>query len=276
MGLGMVLGAWSQGIGTIGLVTIAAYLRVYVPASRADGPVLPHVTDRTGNARVLRAGEFGLSTESIRDDAFVIDRDGVRYVCPRNPRLRMLEGLLAFRHAYGDSAASALVPEEVADRAAAELDRIHDRFPGVKSHILTSPFAIPLRWFAAFSPGERLVEGVEGALTIRYRTSLSEALQRLRRAANVIEEAGFDDAIVEQVGDVVRWLEEFPRDALVELDYGGVVDLFDDTDLVLDESAAEVAASLDALARGDFEAAGEHYGVAASRWAHAHALAYAN
>jgi len=257
-------------------MTIAAYLRVYVPASRTDGPVLPHVEDRSGSARVLRAGEYGLSAESARDDAFVIDRDGTRYVCPRNPRLRMLEGLLAFRHAYGESVASALVPEEVADRAADELDRIHDRFPGVKSHILTSPFAIPLRWFSVFRQSERIIDETDGVMTIRYRTELSEGLLRLRRAAQIIEGAGFDETVIEQVGDLVRWLEEFPRDAIVELDYGGVTSLFDDTDLVLDESAADIAASLEALEREDYEAAGEHYGTAAARWAHAHALAYVN
>lgn len=258
-------------------MTIAAYLRVYVPAARTDGPILPHVTDRTGRrTRVLRAGEFGLTTESNRDDAFVIDHDGTQYVCPRHPRLRQLEGLLAFRHAYGESVAGALVPEGVAERAATELDRIHDRFPGVKSHILTSPFAIPLRWFAVFDPAEREVEDLDGAMTVRYRTTMSEGLSRLRRAAHIIEEAGFDETIVEQVGDVIEWLEEFPRDALVELDYGGVAGLFDDTDLVLDESASDIRESLDALEREDFEAAGEHYGNAAARWAPAHALAYAN
>ena len=188
----------------------------------------------------------------------------------------MLEGLLAFRHAYGDSITSTLVPEAVAERAADELDRIHARFPGVKSHILTSPFAIPLRWFSLFEQSERIVTDEDGEMAVRYRTELSEGLQRVRRAARIIEGAGFDETVVEQVGDLVQWLEEFPRDALVELDYGGVVNLFDDADLVLDESAADIAASLEALEREDYEAAGEHYGTAAARWAHAHALAYAN
>ncbi len=255
---------------------IAAYLRVYVPVSGSDGPVLEHVADRSGRASVLRQGEFGLSAESARDDAFVIDEGGRRFVCPRHPRLRMLEGLLAFRGAFGDSSIAALVPESVADRAAEELDRIHDRFPGAKSHILTSPFAIPLRWFAVFEQSDRLVTEEHGRMAVRYLTELTTGLQRARRAVQVLEDVGFDEAIIEQVGDVVRWLEDFPRDALVELDYGGVADLFDETDLVLDESAADIGASLDALARGDFDAAGEHYAVAASRWAPAHALAYAN
>ncbi len=187
----------------------------------------------------------------------------------------MLEGLLAFRNAYADSVA-VLVPESVAERAANELERIHARFPGVKSHILTSPFAIPLRWFAAFDQEERVLHEEEERMNVLYRTPLSAGLKRLRRAIRVLEGAGFDDVIVDQVRDVVGWLEEFPREALLELDYGGVADLFDSTDLVLDESAAEIGASIEALARGDLDQAGEHYAAAASRWAHAHALAYAN
>ena len=257
-------------------MTKAAYLRVYVPVSGSDGPVLEHVADRSGGTSVLRQGEFGLLSESARDDAFIIDEGGHRFVCPRHPRLRMLEGLLAFRSAYADSSVGALVPESVADRAAVELDRLHDRFPGVKSHILTAPFAIPLRWFVLFEQGDRLITEEDGRISVRYRAALATGLQRVRRAVQVLEDAGFDEAIVDQVGDVVRWLVDFPRDALVELDYGTVADLFDEADLVLDESASDIGASLDALAKGDFDAAGERYSVAASRWAHAHALAYAN
>jgi hypothetical protein len=254
----------------------SAYLRVYVAVSPTDGPVLQHVAGGEGGAAVLRAGEFGLTTESSRDDAFVIDDGGVRFVCPRHPRLRMLEGVLAFHQAYREPVGGTLVPESVAERAADELERMKDRFPGVRSHILTAPFAVPLRWFAAFDQGERRLHEVDGRLTVTYRTGLAEALQRLRRAVRVLEEAGFEAAIIEQVSDVVGWLEEFPRDAIVELDYGGVADLFDHTELVLDESAAEITASLAALARGDYEEAGEHYATAASRWAHAHSLTYAN
>ena len=254
----------------------AAYFRVYVPVSGSDGPILEHVADHSGGTRVLLDSGFGLSSESARDDAFVIDEDGRRFVCPRHPRLRMLEGLLAFRNAYADASVAPLVPESVADHAAHELERIHARFPGVRSHILTSPFAIPLRWFTAFEQSDRSLIDEGDRLSVRYRTTLSAGLRRLRRAVQVLAGAGFDEVIVDQVRDVAGWLEEFPRDALLELDYGGVAELFDSTELALDESAAEVAASIDALARGDLDAAGEHYAAAASRWAHAHALAYAN
>ncbi len=52
--------------------------------------------------------------------------------------------------------------------------------------------------------------------------------------------------------------------------------LFSDGDLALDESAADIAASLDALERGDLEEAGEHYATAAARWAHAQSLSHVN
>lgn len=254
----------------------AAYLRVYLPETRIRQPLV-HVADgAAGNGRVMRRGEFGLTEESSRDDAFVLEHAGRRYVCPRFPKLRMLEGLMAFRNAYQGPTASLLIPQATADRAARELERIQHRIPGARSHILTSPFFVPLRWFSLFDPNERMLVDEVDVLTIRYRTPLRDALRRVRRSVSVLEEAGFDDAIVEQVLDLQQWLEPFPADAIVELDYGGVASLFSRAELAIDESAADIAASLDALEEGDYEEAGEHYGFAASRWAHAQSLAYAN
>lgn len=72
------------------------------------------------------------------------------------------------------------------------------------------------------------------------------------------------------------WLRPFPVDAVVELDYGGAARLFSDGELATDETAAEVAASLRDLQRGDYDAAGEHYGRVAARWSHAQALTFAS
>jgi hypothetical protein len=188
----------------------------------------------------------------------------------------MLEGLIAFRNTYSGSSASVLVPERVADSAAEELHRLHRVRPEVRSHILTSGWHVPLRWFAAFDPGEReLIEAGDG-LTVRYRTPIGDALARLLRAAQVLDDAGFEDVIVEPVRSVAGWLQAFPDEAILELDYGAAATLFSDGDLVLDESAADVAASLAALEEEDYEKAGEHYATVAARWAHAQSLAYAS
>ena len=188
----------------------------------------------------------------------------------------MLEGLIAFRNASSAPTSTMLVPDRLVDRASHELEQMQRRRPTLRSHILTSPFYIPLRWFGAFSSTEReLIQGDDG-LTIRYRTILERAVERLERSVEILDQSGFEDAIVDQVRDVLRWMERFPSDSLLELDYGGVARLFSDAELALDESAADVAASIDALEHEDYDKAGTHYATAASRWAAAQALTYAN
>jgi hypothetical protein len=102
------------------------------------------------------------------------------------------------------------------------------------------------------------------------------AIEPVSRAIEVLESSGFEDEVVDQVKDLERWLREFPSDAMLELDYASVAGLFSDGDLVMDDSVEMVAASVDALERLDYEAAGRAYAVVASRWAQAQALMYIN
>lgn len=252
----------------------AAYLRMYIPAEKV-GYFPEHVLS-SDSGRVMTRGTFGVWSEHPRDDAFITAYEGRQYVCPRFPRLRMLEGILAFRHAYPGMTASLLVPDHRADAAVRELQKLHAG-GAVRSHILTSPWYVPLRWFAAFTSEEReLVEREAKGVSIRYRTLQGDALPRLRRVIDVLDEAGFEEHIVDQVSDVIAWVEGFPPDALLELDYAEVADLFPEGDLVFDETAEDIAICIDALATGDAERAGEAYAAAASRWSHAQSIAHAN
>ncbi|MFQ5948659.1 MAG: hypothetical protein ACE5KX_07355 [Acidimicrobiia bacterium] len=253
----------------------AAYLRVYVPEEQTE-QFTEHVVDLWDGRRVLTISDFGLWDESPRNDAFLAEWSGRRFVCPRYPRLRMLEGVLAFRDAYPGATAAVLVPESTARIAVAELEDLQSRSPGARSHIITAPSYVPLRWFAAFDPEERQLVEAPAGRSISYRTLRRRASERLERAVGILVDAGFDDVIIDEVRGLVRWLAGFPEDALVELDYGGVAELFSEGDLILDESAADVWASLEALEAGDLEDAGEHYALAAGRWAPAQALAYSN
>jgi hypothetical protein len=187
----------------------------------------------------------------------------------------MLEGILAFATAYPGVGAM-LLNESVVRRAADELDAIKERSPHVKSHILTSPWHVPLRWFAAFDPSEREIIPHRGHNAIRYRTDIAAARKRLERAIEILREAGFEPEVSDQVADVLEWLDQFPGDGMLELDYAGVAGLFSDGSLALDMSADEVHASLTALAEGDYARAGEHYAEVAGRWAPAQALLYSN
>jgi hypothetical protein len=249
----------------------SAYLRVYVPRERA-ADWRPHTATRHA-PRLVRADDRFVWQESTADDAFTVDWGGRRYVCPRFPRLRMLEGLIAFTRTYpGD----ALIPARAVRNAEDELARLRYDLPRARSHILTSPWHVPLRWFAAFDPTDRELYEASFGLSIRYRAAVDVAADRVARAVRILEEAGFDDAIVAQVEDLHAWLEEFSGDGMVELDYAAVGALFSEGDLVLDESAADVGASLAALAVSDYEQAGVHYAAVATRWAPAQALTYVN
>lgn len=257
------------------VVIHAAYLRVYVPDD--DDARLPdHVAPPMARKGVIVSGTYGVWEESLREDALRLEFEGREFVCPRYPRLRMLEGLLAFHNSFPEMGGSVLVPEEVVSRAAAELEAMHRERPDARSHILTSPWHVPLRWFAAFESGQReLVQSEEGT-TIRYRTRRASASRRLTRATTTLKKAGFDESVIDPVEGLTSWLDDFPGDAVVELDYGSVAELFGDTELALDETAADVAASLDALDSGDFDDASDYYAAAAARWALAQARMYAN
>lgn len=254
-------------------------MRVYLPAeARPELEVTP-----TGDgvqapigAGILRAGDYGLLSESLRDDALLAVWSGRRWVCPRTPRLRMLEGVLAFHNGYAEIGGALVVPETIARRAARELERIYSHRPATRSHILTSPWHVPLRWFVAFDPSEREVQEVGAGHTIRYRTIRREASARLDKAIAVLDDVGMDGNVLDEVRELGSWLLAFPEDSMVELDYDTVAGLFSSEELVLDDSAAEVWASIQALREGNWEEAGEHYTVVAGRWAPAMAVTYAN
>ena len=251
-----------------------AQLRVYRPAEE-----VPEESPHPGvplPPRTRRLGAYGLLGEPMGDDALVTEWAGRRFACPRHPRLRMLEGVLAL-HNTSRHVGAGLVPEATARRAGAELKALQARHPEARSHILTSSWHVPVRWFVAFSPEEREVpRRPEGRPGIRYRTSIRAALERLETAVGILKEAELPDAVIEEVVELVEWLSEFPLDSMVELDYGSVADLFSPADLVMDESVAEVWNSLDALAREEWEEAGEHYGSVLTRWSSAVAVTFSN
>jgi hypothetical protein len=222
---------------------------------------------------IVRASDHFVWGETTTEDAFAVEWQGRRYVCPRNARLRMLEGLLAFSAA---NPGSALLPDRTLRNAADELAELRNRRPEARSYILASPWHVPLRWFIPFIPEQRDVYESSDGLSVRLRTSILLAIEPVTRAIEVLESAGFEDEIVEQVKDLERWLREFPTDAMLELDYATVAGLFAEGELVMDDSVEMVAVSIDALERLDYDGAGRAYAAVAGRWAQAQALMYMN
>lgn len=248
----------------------AAYLRVYSPSQRAEAQLTAPSSWRRD---VVRADGHFVWAESDVDDAFKAEWNGVTLLCPRTGRLRMLEGILAFNNAHPGGS---LLPQTAVQRASDELAVLKSHNSPTRSHILTSSWHVPPRWFAAFDPEDRDLYNVGDDVSMRYRTDLALAIERISRAVDVIDQAGFDDSIVEQVEDLERWLKDFPEGSMLELDYSSVAELFSAVDLAFDDSVAQVRDSLDALENLDYEVAGEKYAAVASRWARAQSLSYVN
>jgi len=247
----------------------SAQLRVYMPLERI-GAFESHLF---GGRPVVRTSGELVWAEPTTNDAFTAEWRGASHLCPRYPRLRMLEGIVAF---WRDNPGSSVLSELAARRARQELVRLHAEAPEARSYIQSAAWHVPLRWFAAFDPEGREMYTASHGASIRYRTDLGSAVQRVSRAVEILEGAGFDDGVLDDVRDLERWLGEFGAEGMLELDYRDTASLFDAATLLLDQSAADIARSLAALEHHDYEEAGLAYAQVAGRWAPAQALAYVN
>lgn len=211
--------------------------------------------------------------EPLTSDGFYTEWNSSQYVCPRNVRVRMVEGILAFARTYP---MMPTITESQRDEYLLELNRLRRETPHSRSHILSSAWHVPLRWFTAFRSIERDIYEGMGGPSIRYRATVGDAIDRVRWAGSVLDNAGFAEQVVERVHDLERWLAGFTADALVELDYDTVAASFPEGDLVFDESAEDIRASLLALEADDFDASREAYERVARRWANPQSYTYSN
>ena len=245
-------------------MTKSAYLRVYSPQVFGSSDPVP------GFVRT-----YGLLSEAEGDSHWTVEWEGRRLVCPRNLRLRVLESTVAFANAFRGMGAG-LIPEGAAQAADRELKRYHRSYPEHRSHILTSAWHVPVRWFAAFEPSEKQIYETEEGPRIRFRTNIDKARRRIVEALEILNKLAVFVGPAQELGQVLDWLEPFPDGSMVELDYGEVATLFDPDELIFDDSCEQVRESLDALDTGDMMRAGECYGRVVTRWAPAFSVTFSN
>lgn len=254
-----------------------AALRVYEPLASFDGPERtrweaylaagpapdPPQAAALQREAALRAMVSRRTLPELPDAAYVAEVDGVTLVCPWRSRLRSLEALAEFLTEVPDGLVEAWLPRPLADAVKDQLDEVRREQPR-RPGILTSAWHVPLRWFVLVETAEREVR-TGSPRRLVYRTPMSRARRRVARALNVLRSTVEDGAVTAGVEDLGRWLEEFHPRSLVELDYGGLVHLLDDAELVQDESARDVAVALAALHEGDPERAAAAYGRVTAR-----------
>ncbi|GAA0473891.1 hypothetical protein Ade02nite_74300 [Paractinoplanes deccanensis] len=264
----------------------ASYLRVYEPLTAFDrerqvfwrryaregrdlGPVDGPVRQRTAVLEALGAGWTRLP--DLPDEAYVLQWGDSLLVCPWNLRLRVAEAALNARDGVPSVLADAFVPPVLAGLAKAIVEDwrsgakvLEHGVPRVHEQVAT--WGVPLRWFAFVDLEEREFSLTPAGRTLRYRTEISKARRRAHRAVAVLRKSLGDAPITEAVEEGTRWLEEFHPRSIVELDYGGLVNLLPDDDLAADDSPGLVAAGLSALSRGDADDASAAYEKLVDRW----------
>ncbi|MEU4565929.1 hypothetical protein [Micromonospora sp. NPDC023956] len=246
-----------------------AYWRRYARQGRAVTPQEGPVRQRTAVIEALGAGWTRLP--DLPDEAYVLEAGEAMLVCPWNLRVRVAEAALSAREGVPAVLADAFVPPVLAGQAKAVVEdwrsgaRVLEH--GVpRLHEQISTWGVPLRWFVLVDPEEREFGVEPGRRVLRYRTEMSKARRRSSRALSVLRKSVGEVPITQAVEEAARWLEEFHPRSMVELDYGGLVDLLPEETLRADDSPALVATGLAGLARGEAEEASAAYDKLVARW----------
>jgi len=245
------------------------YWRQYVEQGRAVGPA-----EGPGRQRELVLEALGVGWSrlpELPDEAYVLEADDTLLICPWNLRLRVAEAALAARDGVPPVIADALVPPVLAARAKAVVDDWQARTalldrgaPRVHEQVAT--WGVPLRWFVFVELDERELVLRPGRRILRYRTEISRARRRAHRALAVLRRSLGDAPITTAVEESTRWLEAFHPRSIVEVDYGGLVELLGDDALRNDDSPRLVATGLASLGTGDVAGASQAYEELVTRW----------
>ncbi|MCD2186224.1 hypothetical protein [Actinomycetospora soli] len=240
-----------------------------LPGERVDG------TATEGPVDVLLAD--GADAPAAEEGSPAPARFGpTTMVCPLDTRPRAAAALVGFLSTESPVLRTAALNHEestVRSRAEAVVAELGEG----ATHIVSATWTVPLPWFVLVEAADRvLVLAHDDAATADgpglrrrcyWRVSMADALARADSAAELLSSTLGDGGPAEVLRDTARWLRHFDAGSLVELDYGGLVQLVDDETLAGDTSAEDVAAALDALREGDAEKAMESYRRLRDFWA---------
>lgn len=227
----------------------AAELRLYQPLAALPSEervawerwLVAGATARPRYRDVPTLAGLGLLADG-RDRGRVHVEDGTTYVSADRTELQVLAALVALR---------AVPPFETGFVAAR------------MSHVMTSAWTIPARWFALFDDDERRFTA--SPLSLTYATTARRALERLERAIPILRGADLAPA-AEPMVDLYRWIAGAHPRSLVRLDYDGLCDVLRWDELDDDRSARDLWASIDALALGEGQRSAELYASVAARF----------
>jgi hypothetical protein len=254
-----------------------ASLRIYEPITsfspvdqlRWSSISIESYTGRDEQYRALRRTILSEPPTVKADGAHVIDHDGKRYVSPWSTARRCWAAIEDFQNSLPSSIIPFFMPESLAEALSENSEELEHRVP----HIISETWIIPPRWFALFTPEERL-RGTnnDGPFTI-MRTEMPQAKKRCMSTHQIVRQAFGPGPVEDEIAQLLNWLNVFHPDSIVECDYGGLAQylekaLVDDGEpgLEADRSIEDVTLSLQGLSNGDGALAGQGYEALVKRW----------
>ncbi|TJY70169.1 hypothetical protein E4J89_08375 [Arthrobacter sp. CAU 1506] len=268
-----------------------SYLRVFEPldvfddeqqllimSQRGRGRDVTENLDRGDSLRRITrtvSDPFPHSSEDLIRVLHYPTSDGItapRY-CPNQLAVRSTLAAESLSSSLRDPLLGLLVPEAARDAQQSRLDPDNFVESLAKLHTRSSTWGIPFGWFVLFREDDHTerVETDHTLQTVRLAAPVPQCIDRARYAAASLAVAAPGLDLLEELTELIEWLETFTADAIVELDYGRVAEL-----VYPDESPSDVHAGIESLADGDMTGAAAAYRRLAGRWIKIRQLARAS
>jgi hypothetical protein len=244
----------------------AALARGPLPPERAAGHEREVCLRAQLAARLLPGGARDDRDPAGGTEVLVLGgASGEPLVCPLDTRARAAAAVLTFLATEAPllRACALPVPEAVARR---EAEAAVAELGSGAAHVVSASWTVPLPWFALVDPEERQLR-LDGWRRVWWRVPMGRARARAAQAERIVRHGLDDSGPADVLAETGTWLARFDRSSVVELDYGGIVDLVDDEALRNDDSADQVRDALQALREGDTAGARAGYDRLHEFWA---------
>ena len=263
-----------------------ASLRVYEPATAFSAEFLQNLISYPALLEGFAREEFHNLANSIKlqnafestSRAFQLTKDGVSFYCPWSTGDRLSTSISLLRENYSNPMLKLF--------SLSPLEKMEESFQIgslKKTYVLTETWLVPPRWISLFSKADSLSVERENEKLVLYRTNIESALFRVNRALSIVRKTFGPGPLVGELEEMMTWLSTFDSRSIVELDYGGLANLLNNSRLPSgddvtqsDTSVLDVWESLEALEIGDAGRAGAAYERLMSRWRAVSSLEHAN
>lgn len=185
------------------------------------------------------------------------------YYCPNQLAVRTTLAAESLDQNLRGPLIDVLVPDTAREAHQARLDPDTFADSVAKLHTRSATWGVPFAWFALIHEDDltEVVEDDGRVLTVRITAQIGDCIDRGRRSVAQLAIGAPEMDLLDELTDIVEWLELFRRDAVVEVDYGPVADR-----VFPDDSPMDVRLGIESLAEADMLSAAASYRRLASRW----------